>query len=198
MSERIAKLKEAIETMHRCKAVHFASESVVELFRGEVAWDGVVETFNLYCVHQFGDVEQGLVVLDLFRVAGRRQGDLDAGGVQPLEEFTHLREGLYLVEVLVGEKRGAALGDLLLDLGALGLVEEGGQERVRALADLGANLAVGDVLAVLGEDALPSLRVQVHGVDQGTVHVEDCGLDFHRTRVESQVGGVDARRLWLV
>ena len=47
MSERIAKLKEAIETMHRCKAVHFASEAVVELYRSEVAWDGVVETFNL-------------------------------------------------------------------------------------------------------------------------------------------------------
>lgn len=47
MSDRIDKLKDAIETMHRCKAVHFASEVVVELFRGEVAWDGVVETFDL-------------------------------------------------------------------------------------------------------------------------------------------------------
>ncbi len=48
MSDRIVKLKDAIETMHRCKAVHSASEPVVELFRGEVAWDGVVETFNLW------------------------------------------------------------------------------------------------------------------------------------------------------
>ena len=47
MSDRIAKLKEAIETMHRCKAVHVSSEAVIELFRGEVAWDGVVETFAL-------------------------------------------------------------------------------------------------------------------------------------------------------
>ena len=47
MSDRIAKLKDVIETMHRCKAVHSASEVVVELFRGEVAWDGVVETFDL-------------------------------------------------------------------------------------------------------------------------------------------------------
>ena len=36
-----------METMHRCKAVHVASEVVIELFRGEVAWDGVVETFDL-------------------------------------------------------------------------------------------------------------------------------------------------------
>lgn len=47
MSDRIEKLRDAIETMHRCKAVHLASEVVIELFRGEVAWDGVVETFDL-------------------------------------------------------------------------------------------------------------------------------------------------------
>ena len=47
MSERIDKLKEAVETMHRCKAKHVASNPVVELFRGEVAWDGVVETFDI-------------------------------------------------------------------------------------------------------------------------------------------------------
>ncbi len=47
MSDRIDKLKEAVETMHKCKARHVASKPVIELFRGEVAWDGVVETFDL-------------------------------------------------------------------------------------------------------------------------------------------------------
>lgn len=47
MSERIAKLKDAIEAMHHCAARHVASEPVIELFRGEVAWDGVVETFEI-------------------------------------------------------------------------------------------------------------------------------------------------------
>jgi hypothetical protein len=47
VSERIAKLKEAIETMHHCKAKHVGSEPVIDLFRGEVAWDGVVETFDI-------------------------------------------------------------------------------------------------------------------------------------------------------
>ena len=47
MSDRIDKIRDAVETMHGCKAVHFASEMVVELYRGEVAWDGVVETFDL-------------------------------------------------------------------------------------------------------------------------------------------------------
>lgn len=47
MSERIANLQSAIETMHKCKARHVESVPVIELFRGKVAWDGVVETFEL-------------------------------------------------------------------------------------------------------------------------------------------------------
>lgn len=47
MSERIDNLKEAIETMHHCKAVHVGSEPVIELFQGQIAWDGVVEIFDL-------------------------------------------------------------------------------------------------------------------------------------------------------
>jgi hypothetical protein len=47
MSARIEKLRGAIETMHKCTARHVASEPVIELFNGEVAWDGVVETFAL-------------------------------------------------------------------------------------------------------------------------------------------------------
>lgn len=47
MSARIENLREAVEAMHHCKAVHVGSEPVIELFQGEVAWDGVVETFNL-------------------------------------------------------------------------------------------------------------------------------------------------------
>ena len=33
--------------MHHCKAQHVRSELVTELFRGEVAWDGVVDTFDI-------------------------------------------------------------------------------------------------------------------------------------------------------
>jgi hypothetical protein len=47
MSPRIEKLQSAIETVHKCRARHVASEPVIELFKGEVAWDGVVETFAL-------------------------------------------------------------------------------------------------------------------------------------------------------
>jgi len=47
VSERNDKLREAMETMHKCKARHVRSEPVVDLFRGEVAWDGIVETFGI-------------------------------------------------------------------------------------------------------------------------------------------------------
>lgn len=47
MSPRIAQLKEAVETMHKCTARHVESKPVIELFRGKVAWDGVVEAFEL-------------------------------------------------------------------------------------------------------------------------------------------------------
>ena len=33
--------------MHHCKVQHVRSEPVIDLFRGEVAWDGVVETFDI-------------------------------------------------------------------------------------------------------------------------------------------------------
>lgn len=43
----ITKLREAIETRHKCKAIHVESEMVVEFFRDSVAWNGIVEIFNL-------------------------------------------------------------------------------------------------------------------------------------------------------
>jgi hypothetical protein len=36
-----------VETMHRCKAIHIGSEPSIDLFQGQIAWDGVVEIFDL-------------------------------------------------------------------------------------------------------------------------------------------------------
>jgi len=47
VSERIERLRDAVETMHHCKAQHIASNPVRESFQGQVAWEGVVETFDL-------------------------------------------------------------------------------------------------------------------------------------------------------
>jgi hypothetical protein len=47
MSDRIDKLKDAIETMHKCAARFVESVPVIEFFRGELAWDGIVEVFDL-------------------------------------------------------------------------------------------------------------------------------------------------------
>ena len=47
MSVRIIALRNAVQTIHRCKAEHVKSVPVIEMFWHKVAWDGVVEVFRL-------------------------------------------------------------------------------------------------------------------------------------------------------
>jgi hypothetical protein len=47
MSERIENLRTAIETLHKCKAMHGQSAVVMEIFGGKTVWGGVVESFAL-------------------------------------------------------------------------------------------------------------------------------------------------------
>ena len=47
MSERIERIRVALEKMHGAKAVHVSSMPVREVFRGEPVWEGVVEAFDL-------------------------------------------------------------------------------------------------------------------------------------------------------
>ena len=47
MSERIDKIRHAVETTQHCKARHVGYEMVIELFRDELAWDGIVDIFDL-------------------------------------------------------------------------------------------------------------------------------------------------------
>lgn len=47
MGLRIAQLRETLEMGMHCAVRHVDSTPVVELLNGEVAWDGVVETFEL-------------------------------------------------------------------------------------------------------------------------------------------------------
>jgi len=47
MSDRIEQLRIAVETMHHCKASHEASTPILEMFRDQTVWEGVVESFAL-------------------------------------------------------------------------------------------------------------------------------------------------------
>jgi hypothetical protein len=47
VSKRIENLRLSVEAYLQCTARHVASEPVIELFEGQVAWDGVVEVFDL-------------------------------------------------------------------------------------------------------------------------------------------------------
>ena len=47
MSERIVRIKNAVQQREQCRAKHFQSLRVKENWLEETVWDGVVETFDL-------------------------------------------------------------------------------------------------------------------------------------------------------
>ena len=47
MNERIKTLKDAVETAHKCRALHDQSVPEREMFGDKVVWEGVVEKFAL-------------------------------------------------------------------------------------------------------------------------------------------------------
>jgi hypothetical protein len=47
MSLRIEDLRLAVEVMHHCKASHESSTPILETFRNQTVWEGVVESFAL-------------------------------------------------------------------------------------------------------------------------------------------------------
>ena len=47
MSERIENIAKAVENAAQCPASHLESVVVVETFRGQTMWEGVVEVFSL-------------------------------------------------------------------------------------------------------------------------------------------------------
>lgn len=47
MNERIDKLRDAVQVMHRCKAEYVESVPIVEMFGSQVAWEGIVEVFTV-------------------------------------------------------------------------------------------------------------------------------------------------------
>lgn len=48
MSDRIERIKQALEHGEKCRATHVESVVVKETFLGDLVWEGVVETFNLH------------------------------------------------------------------------------------------------------------------------------------------------------
>lgn len=47
MADKIGELQKAIRAMHGCESRHIESVPVHEVFRGETAWHGTVEVFDL-------------------------------------------------------------------------------------------------------------------------------------------------------
>jgi hypothetical protein len=47
VTNRIRDILQVVEATHGCKAAHESSELVMEQFRGQTVWDGLVELFRL-------------------------------------------------------------------------------------------------------------------------------------------------------
>jgi hypothetical protein len=47
MSERIEKIRDAVQVMHHCSATHLKSVPMREMFGDKVVWEGVVEVFKI-------------------------------------------------------------------------------------------------------------------------------------------------------
>jgi hypothetical protein len=47
VSERIERIKAAVQVLHRCSAVHVESVPVVDMSGPMVLWEGVVEVFEI-------------------------------------------------------------------------------------------------------------------------------------------------------
>jgi hypothetical protein len=45
--EYIERLQMVIQHLHKCAAAHIATESVKEVFRGQIVWEGKVEVFTV-------------------------------------------------------------------------------------------------------------------------------------------------------
>jgi len=45
--EYLERLQLAVEHLHKCKALHFESVPVKEMFQGKLIWQGIVEVFAL-------------------------------------------------------------------------------------------------------------------------------------------------------
>jgi hypothetical protein len=48
VTERIARIKKALESKEKCHALHVTSLLVNEQLEGKVIWEGIVETFDLH------------------------------------------------------------------------------------------------------------------------------------------------------
>jgi hypothetical protein len=73
--KKITKLKDAIRAMHGCESLHVESVPVKEVFENQIAWEGMVEVFDLVghpeakrayaWTYRDGDQNKAVAVLEL-------------------------------------------------------------------------------------------------------------------------------------
>ena len=76
MTERILSIKCAVEKNLGGMARHVTSTAVIEVFEGDLIWEGVVETFALTAIHTSSAVTASRIVKTI------------VWGMQPLPKLT--------------------------------------------------------------------------------------------------------------
>jgi hypothetical protein len=99
--------------------------------------------------------------------------------MQLLEEVAHARKGPHARQVLCLVKLRAIFLQRLAEALHLARVAEVRDEEVAPLAELPAHDVPVDALAEVREGLDPAVGVEVVGVDEGTVDVEEDGLEAH-------------------
>ena len=108
-----------------------------------------------------------------------RRGECDALAVSldSLEQFAHAWEGAHARHVLALVEFAAVLLKLFAELFEFFFREEDGHQLVAALAYLVAHALIRNLLSEMRERLLPGARVQVNGVNERPVNVENHSLD---------------------
>src|SRR5207302_9165257 len=109
------------------------------------------------------------------------------------EQLAHARKRLYILQVLVLVKFAPIFLQLLAERAHLARVEQIGNEQIAPFPDLMPDDVPLEVLPEMFERLDPTSGVDVVGIDERSVNVEDHRFEFHAMGKEQ-----DRCRLWRV
>ena len=105
-----------------------------------------------------------------------RNGNASTGVVNPAQQLRHGRKRPHQGQVFRLEQLAPPLLHLLAIVFLLALVEEHGDKLVATFADLAAGLLERHIMPEFAQRLLPRARMEVDGVNESSINVEDRGF----------------------
>ena len=99
----------------------------------------------------------------------------------PMQQLWHRREWSHQRQIFRFKQFAAPFLHFLTVVLLLGLGQEHRDQLITALADLATRLFEGHIVAEPGQCLLPRARVQIDGIHQGAVDVENGSLGHSRS-----------------